>query len=400
MSGELAVFKGEQRIAVAQVAEFNSTQVQLLRDTIAQGCDPNEFQLFLEMAKAKRLNPFDGQIRPVKRWDSVLRREKMTVQVGIDGYRAIASRTGELAGIDDPVYDSDADQPKWAKVTVYRYGRGNDKNPFTATARWSEYVQRKKPEEGESVGKPNAMWTKMPCLMLGKVAEALALRKAFPDELGGVYTNEEMAQADNVVDPQQTRPQVEMSQAKAPNSYVLSQGTITARKDGKDGALWVIMRDKIIAIPADKVSAYPFNVGDSMTFDAIEKKGKEKDFWLLNEVKDYKVNDDDPLPPMEDGPAKSKPKDEMDKAMASGQLEEPIGDLEETRTGKMGRSREVRLYTLMTQNKDKTGLTRDIVHEILNKMDPPVAHLSDLDKSFFTSWERLMKGEDDWKTLI
>lgn len=178
-------------------------QVALIKDTIAKGASDDELRLFLYTAKRTGLDPLMRQIHFVKRkaknpdgtW-----RDQMTIQTGIDGYRAIAVRTGHLAGIDDAVFDTEkAIHPEKATVTVYRMV-GGQRCPFAATARWDEYVQMK--DEyigGQKTGNKttSGLWAKMPYLMLAKCAEALALRKAFPNDLSGIYTTEEMAQADN-----------------------------------------------------------------------------------------------------------------------------------------------------------------------------------------------------------
>jgi phage recombination protein Bet len=179
----------QQLITVDAPAEYTTAQVELIKKTVAAGCSNDELALFLEVCKGSGLNPFMKQIYAIKRGD------KMTVQTGIDGYRLLAARTGDLAGIDDAVYDAESDErPAWASVTVWRFVRGQ-RVPFTAKARWREYAQVNRD------GNPTAMWAKMPYLMLGKCAEALALRKAFPAELSGVYTAEEMDQADNPPTP-------------------------------------------------------------------------------------------------------------------------------------------------------------------------------------------------------
>src|SRR6185312_3745915 len=142
-----------------------------IRQTIAPGISLPELGLFAMVCKRTGLDPFTKQIYAIKRGG------RMTVQTGIDGYRVLAVRTGELAGIDDAVYDNDdAEHPGRASVTVYRMVHGM-RVAFTATARWNEYVQ----DSG-------SMWKRMPYLMLGKCAESLALRKAFPAELSGIYT--------------------------------------------------------------------------------------------------------------------------------------------------------------------------------------------------------------------
>lgn len=172
-------------------ADWTREKIDLIKRTVAVGTTDDELQLFLYTAKRTGLDPLAKQIHAIKRWNSQAGREVMTVQTGIDGYRLTADRTGKLAGISDPLFDvEDKPHPGKATVTVRKLVDGNECE-FSASARWSEYVQTKKD------GSITAMWAKMPYLMLGKCAEALALRKAFPADLSEVYTFEEMAQADS-----------------------------------------------------------------------------------------------------------------------------------------------------------------------------------------------------------
>lgn len=155
----------------------------------------DDLLLFLYVAKRTGLDPLTKQIFAIYRWNSRQGREVMTIQSSIDGMRLVAQRTGEYAGQDDVQYlpiDEATKYPTKASVTVYKIIDGQ-KVAFTASARWSEYVQT------DAKGMPTLMWDKMPYLMLGKCAEALALRKAFPNELSGIYTDEEMAQSKNVL---------------------------------------------------------------------------------------------------------------------------------------------------------------------------------------------------------
>lgn len=174
---------------------------------IPKGTPADVIEFFGKSCAETRLSPFKRQIHLIKRWSRD--GDRYTIQTGIDGYRATADRTGRYAGNDEYAFDEGLREydmikagrmrPSTATSTVYKVV-GNLRCPFSATARWDEYYP------GDKQG---FMWDKMPFLMLGKCAEALALRKAFPDELAGVYTDEEMAQADvrNVPKAAQKPPQ-------------------------------------------------------------------------------------------------------------------------------------------------------------------------------------------------
>lgn len=191
---------------------WNTPQMEIIKRQIAPGIDAANLEFFAAICRRVQLDPFTKQIYCIQRGG------KWTIQTGIDGYRLIAARTGDLAGIDDAEYDTeDSNHPAWARVTVWRFVQGQ-RVPFTAKARYSEY----KPAQGAQ------MWDRMPYLMLAKCAEALALRKAFPAELSGVYTGEEMMQAADPLDTRPTPPRpIRPAVAKAAPAVVEAEPAMT-----------------------------------------------------------------------------------------------------------------------------------------------------------------------------
>lgn len=161
--------------------DFPQEQVELIKRTLAVGATDDELKLFLHQCKRTGLDPLSRQIYFMKRGG------KVTIQTSIDGFRAIAERSGDYAGQDEPIWGKD-EGDAFCKVTVYRF-RGDTRYPAAVgVAFWKEYV----PQAGQDF-----MWKKMPRTMLAKVAEALALRKAYPADLSGLYTGDEMEQSGN-----------------------------------------------------------------------------------------------------------------------------------------------------------------------------------------------------------
>jgi phage recombination protein Bet len=169
----------------AAIVELDAARLDILQKSFGSPLTAAQLAYFAEVCKRTGLDPFRKQIY------AVVRGGKMVIQTGIDGFRAIAQRSGVYEGQGTPMWCGPDGQwrdawlekgpPSAARVTVYRRGF---REAIVAVARYQSYAQ-------------DNLWNKMPEVMLSKCAEALALRKAFPEDLSGLYTADEMAQADN-----------------------------------------------------------------------------------------------------------------------------------------------------------------------------------------------------------
>jgi len=175
--------------------QFDSNQMAALRSLGVTNASNEDVALFFHQAARTGLDPFARQIYLINRGG------KQTIQVGIDGFRLIRDRKGTYQGHDEEWCGPDGTwkdvwldpklPPAAARVSVYVKGY---QRPVVGIALWSEYAQ-----VGRD-GKPQSVWASKPALMLAKCAEALALRKAYPQDLSGLYTSDELPEAEQDAD--------------------------------------------------------------------------------------------------------------------------------------------------------------------------------------------------------
>lgn len=204
---------------MSELAQSNNllTEIKSAKQTIMPGANDGDLNLFAKICAKTGLDPFSRQIYAISRKQRDFQGQwvtRWTYQTSVDGFRVIAERSGKYEG-QTPIYWCGPDAewkdvwlqktpPAAAKVGVYRSGH---REPIWAVAKWLSYAQTTK--SGTLMG----LWSKMPDLMLGKCAESLALRRAFPNDLSGIYTSEEMAQAKTSV-PKQADPNLEMKKVE------------------------------------------------------------------------------------------------------------------------------------------------------------------------------------------
>jgi phage recombination protein Bet len=181
---------------------WTDKQLAVLKQIGVQNASQGDLDIFFNYCQRTGLDPFARQIYMINRGG------KWGIQASIDGLRIVAQRSGNYGGQtptqwcgQDGVWTDvwlATTPPVAARVGVYYK---DVQNPTWAVAKWDSYAVPQNP-----------IWKKMPDLMLAKCAEALALRKAFPNDLSGIYTSEEMAQADVDKKPAEAKPVQQIQQ--------------------------------------------------------------------------------------------------------------------------------------------------------------------------------------------
>lgn len=190
---------------------YNASQLDLIRRTVAKDTTNDEFNMFVEVCKNMRLDPFRKQLYCIVYSKDNPNKRKVAFITGIDGFRAVAERNGNYRPDNEPTHfetDNEAKDPDTnplglisATVKGFKQDKSGEWFPVVATAYWEEFaplsevwewddVARKKQPTGKF--KLDGNWGRMGRVMLAKCAEAQMLRKGWPEDLSGVHAPEEM----------------------------------------------------------------------------------------------------------------------------------------------------------------------------------------------------------------
>ncbi|CAB4136937.1 bet_lambda, phage recombination protein Bet [uncultured Caudovirales phage] len=192
MNTELAKTNGNGSYPVAAPSRWvlSSDDYELIKNQIGKDLTDGELKLFVNVAQARGLNPLLNQIYAIRRYKNEKRGSDwvkiptMTIQTAIEGFIIIAERTGRYEGCK--TWTSGSSKELKAHAVVYKKGSRD----IEVEIDWEEFKQSSEDKSGNE--KLQGMWAKMPKWMLQKVALARALSRAFPEDLSGLYTTDEM----------------------------------------------------------------------------------------------------------------------------------------------------------------------------------------------------------------
>jgi phage recombination protein Bet len=187
-----------------ELAAFSNTEIELIKRTVAPDLMPAEFDLFIQMCREKRLSPVKRQIyailfiRNKKTNDGWEKIRQVNYVTAIDGFRAIAERTGcyrpgQRSVECDPEARDKNNNPYGivsATASVWKL-TGGEWHEYSETVWWEEYAPLKEVwENNKPTGQlqldTSGQWGKMGRNMLMKCAEAQALRRGWPEDFSGL----------------------------------------------------------------------------------------------------------------------------------------------------------------------------------------------------------------------
>lgn len=197
--------------------EWSPEQLQLITDTVAKNATPDELKLFLYRCKNMGLDPLKpGHVHFVKyknrktgEWGPG------TIIIGIDGFRSRAAATGKHSGTKRGVLRDEKNKCFGAWAEVYRSDWAHPAREEVSLAEYNTGYE---------------MWARMPETMIKKVAEVAALRMAFADDLGGMYSDDEMAQAE----PREVTGNLPPVTSRKPTGNVIEAKSISDESEGLD----------------------------------------------------------------------------------------------------------------------------------------------------------------------
>lgn len=230
MSNEITTTTQEEKKELTVVYEIDGNQIKL-SPTIVQNYLVSgeakitlpEFKFFVELCKARKLNPFLREAYCIKYSDKT----PAQIVVGKDAVIKRAVLNPNYDGMESGIIvlteknevverqgtfklETEKLVGGWAKVY-----RKNWAHPIYSSVSFDEVAQRK------SDGTLNSNWSGKSATMVEKVAKVRALRETFIEDLGGMYEAEE----------------VDVEIKDAPNNEVITQEEPVGKSDNKKPAV-------------------------------------------------------------------------------------------------------------------------------------------------------------------